>query len=89
MAGASMGGLPVPLKSLAQPDDKEALQTPMQGDSVTMQVEATIDRIEGDMAYITPTSVNGNPLGEEALENPNAADELEGSELQGMAQSMS
>jgi hypothetical protein len=89
MMSPDAGGIPVPLASLAQPDDTEKMNTPAEGDSVSMQVDATILSIQGDVAIIQPVAINGKPLGEEAGENPNAADEQEGAELQGLAQQMS
>lgn len=83
--GGGLGELPVPLAALAQPDDAEKMQTPAAGDTVSLQVDATVTRIEGELAYVRPTAVNGNPLDEEAGENPEAADEREGTELRAMA----
>lgn len=54
--------LPVPLATLAQPDDQERLQNPGQGDVVQLQVEATVLRIEGDTAFIQPKAINGQTL---------------------------
>jgi hypothetical protein len=70
--------LPVPLASLSQPDDQEQLKTPAQGDTVSLQVDATVSRIEGETAFITPTAINGKPL-EEANETaqPAGLDEQE------------
>ena len=67
-------GIPVPLSSLGQPDDKEKMQTPVEGDSVSLQVDATIVSIQGDTAFIKPTAVNGNLIDEEAGEPPVADD---------------
>jgi len=77
--------LPVPLSALAQPDDAEKMQTPAEGDSVSLQVDAEIVRIEGDTAYVRPTAVNGNSLDDETDEAPDVADETEGSDLRSMA----
>lgn len=52
----------VPLKALQQPDENEEMQTPSNGDTVSLTVEAAITRIEGDKAYIKPMSVNGVQL---------------------------
>lgn len=81
------GEIPVPLSSLAQPDDKEMMQTPQAGDSVDFQVTATISRIDGEMAYVIPQAVNGQPLDEQG-EVPDA-DQSEGDDLRQQAQSMS
>ena len=61
----SSGGIPVPLSALAQPDDKEQMQTPSEGDSVSLQVDATILSIQGDTAIIKPSAINGQPLDED------------------------
>lgn len=52
----------VPLTSLAQPDDKEAMQTPAKGDSVSFQGQATVTDIVGENAVISLTAINGNDL---------------------------
>lgn len=84
------GEIPVPLAALAQPDDQEAMQQPEVGDTITMQVDATVCRIEGDCAYVYPTAVNGNPLpGQQKTPTPDDTDDQEGSELQAQAQQMS
>ena len=82
---ATAGELPVPLSALAQPDDAEQMQTPAAGDSVTLQVEAQVVRIEGETAYVRPTTINGNPLEADAEPTPEALDAEEGSELRAMA----
>lgn len=82
------GEIAVPLAALAQPDDQEALVTPGQGDAVSLQVDAQVVRVEGGMAFIKPTAVNGKPLEDEAAEVPEAADVAEGAELRGMAEGM-
>jgi hypothetical protein len=62
-ADESMEGLiPVPLDSLAQPDEGEKMQAPGEGDAITMQVEATVTKIDGSTAYIKPTAINGKQL---------------------------
>ena len=60
--GAGSGKLYVPLASLATPDQGEQMQTPEVGDSGSMQVDYTVESIDGDQACIKPTAVNGNPL---------------------------
>lgn len=72
----------VPLSSLNQPDEQENMQAPGPGDPVTMTVEGTISRVEGDNAYVTPSAVNGNKV-----EAP-AAPQDEESQLRGMAAGM-
>ena len=76
----------MPLKALAQPDDKEQLQTPAEGDSGSMTVDYTVLRIVGDQAFVQPTAVNGTSLDEEAAETPGDPDEAEGAALRDLAQ---
>jgi len=52
----------VPLSALATPDQGERMNTPEVGDSGSMQVDYTVESIEGDQACIKPTAVNGQPL---------------------------
>src|SRR6185369_3097782 len=85
MPVGAMGDFPVPLSSLAQPDDNEAMQTPAVGDEPEVLVRLKINRIEGEQAFVTPLAVNGKELGEKSPVNPNAADEQEGSDLRAMA----
>jgi hypothetical protein len=51
------------------PDEQEQMAAPEPGDAVTLQVEGKVSRIEGEMAYVTPTMVNGLEVKEE---NPKA-----------------
>lgn len=77
------GEICVPLSALAQPDAGDQLQTPEEGDTVTMQVDATVDRIEGDNAYIKPTAINGNPIanpGRKSAASPAADDDGQSSD---------
>jgi len=78
----------IPLAALQQPDETEQLVTPEVGDMVTYTVEGKISRIEGDRAFVTVESANGQPVAEEQPENP--ADDAGGlaaleAEAQGMA----
>jgi hypothetical protein len=59
------GLIPVPLSSLAQPDETEKMQAPGVGDAITMEVEAKVVRVDGETAYIQPTAINGNELGQQ------------------------
>lgn len=40
-------------------------QTPAEGDTVDFAIEAKVTRIDGDMAYVQPVSVNGQPVSPE------------------------
>lgn len=71
------GEIAIPLKALAQPDDTDAMQTPEQGDNVTFTVDATVTRIDGEMAYVKPNSVNQTPVGEAADDGKLEPDEAE------------
>lgn len=82
---AQPGEVAVPLKSLAQPDDKEQVQTPAEGDAVNFTVDATVTRIEGETAFVKVSAVNGNPLEEEAAEPAPDMDLQEGADLRAMA----
>lgn len=92
-AGCPDGCIPVPLAALSQPDDQEQMQTPGQGDSITFQVDAVVDSINGETAYVKPSAVNGTPLAPDDEPDPegdpNAADDQEGQDLQQAAQGMS
>lgn len=79
---------PVPLAFLAQPDDQEQMQTPAKGDSGTMQVDYTIVDIQGDIALVMPSAINGNALEKPEAEAAPDPDVQEGADLQGMAQQM-
>ena len=82
---ATPGEVAVPLKSLAQPDDKEQVQTPTEGDAVNFTVDATVTRIEGDTAFVKVSAVNGNPVDDEAAEPAADPDLQEGADLRSMA----
>lgn len=58
------GGMtvPIPLAALAEPDEKEAMVSPEQGDIVDGQFEGKIVSINGEVAMVSVTSVNGKPL---------------------------
>jgi hypothetical protein len=42
------GTVCVPLASLAQPDDKEQMNTPAEGDAVSLQVDAQVVKVDGE-----------------------------------------
>lgn len=78
--GMEDGEVCVPLSALAQPDDGDQMQTPAEGDNVTMTVDATVTRIEGENAYLKPTSINGTDLEEENKEEEPSEPSLEDQE---------
>lgn len=61
-AAAAGTVVPIPLDALAQPDEKDEMVNPEQGDIVDFQVEGKIVSINGGMAMVQPTAVNGKPL---------------------------
>ncbi len=71
------GLVPIPLKALAQPDDTDAMHTPEMGDNVTFTVDGTVSRIDGEMAWIKPVSVNQTPIGEAADDGKLTPEEAE------------
>lgn len=80
----------VPVSALSMPDDQEQMANPEVGDVVTYQVEGKVTRVEGDEAYVQPTSINGHELEsqEEEQQEPteDEKDQAEYSDLQNMAQ---
>lgn len=84
-AGASgQNTFTVPVESLAQPDDQEQMQTPEQGDSVNLQVDAVVESIDGDMATIKVNAINGKPLEGTPEEESQDQEEGEGAGETGM-----
>lgn len=91
------GTVPIPLKALQQPGEDDQMQTPGVGDPVSFQTDATIVSIEGEMAMVKPSAVNGVPVGaaaaddegpddgDESGEGADTADDDEESALRGMA----
>ena len=61
----------VPLMALAMPEEGDQMASPEVGDVVTYTVEGKVTRIEGDMAYVEPETVNGKPV--EKRESPGEA----------------
>lgn len=52
----------VPLDSLAMPDDQEQMQPPEVGDEVNYQVTGKVVAIEGNVAKVQRTSINGQEV---------------------------
>lgn len=52
----------VPLDALAIPGEDSGMEKPEQGDRVSYTIDGTLERVEGDMAFIKRESVNGQPL---------------------------
>lgn len=70
MAPAAPAEQAVALAALQQPDDSEQLVTPEPGDLVSYTVEGTVSRVEGDKAFVTVETINGQPVAESAPEAP-------------------
>ncbi|MDE2099806.1 MAG: hypothetical protein KGL39_21315 [Patescibacteria group bacterium] len=75
----------VPLEALAMPGQDEKLNTPDVGDPVSYQVEGKVTRIEGDMAYVAPETVNGKPVTVEAAKTNDTPEDQDRAELYDMA----
>ena len=60
----------VPLSALATSDDGAELTKPEVDDEVEYQVKGKVSRIDGEMAYVKPMSVNGEEV--EAEKQPAA-----------------
>ena len=52
----------VPVEALAMPDEGDQMQPPAVGDMVNYQVTGKISRIEGNQAYVTRKTVNGQEI---------------------------
>lgn len=52
----------VPLESLSLSGETGSAVAPAQGDEVDITGTATVSRIEGQMAYLTPKTINGAPV---------------------------
>lgn len=73
----------VPLDSLSQPDENEAMTAPEVGDKVTYTKEGTVSRIVGNQAFVNVTHVNGQELPAAAEPEPGeGTDTMEGLEGQ-------
>ena len=58
----------VPLSTLSLPGESGGDVPPAQGDELDFSGKATVSRVEGKYAYLTPTEINGNPV--ESSESP-------------------
>jgi len=52
----------IPLAALEMPDDTEQMAAPEVGDEVQYNVTGKVSRIEGDLCFVTPATVNGKEL---------------------------
>lgn len=62
----------VPVAALSMPDESEQMTPPEVGDEVTYQVTGKVTAINGEIATIERTSVNGQEIGSA---EPDADDE--------------
>jgi len=65
----------VSLDALAMPDDQEQMQPPAVGDEVNYQVTGKVVSIQGDVATIAKTSVNGQPVDGSGDNDPTDGDD--------------
>ena len=72
----------VPIDALAMPDDKEQMTPPEVGDEVNYSVTGKVTAINGGMATIERTAINGNDIGD------HDGDEETESSLQSQAQQL-
>jgi hypothetical protein len=75
----------VPLNSLEMPDDQEQMQPPEVGDEVNYQITGKVVAIEGNMAKVQRTSINGQEI-EGASEDANGTPDDEAAESQNLRQ---
>ena len=76
----------VPLATLSMPGEGDQMTPPEVGDVVTASVEGKVTKIDGDNAYVKPTSINGKPIDEpEAPGTPEEADASDLASLQDAA----
>lgn len=82
----------VPLDALQMPDEQEQMQPPEVGDEVNYQVAGKVVSIDGNMATIQRTSINGQEVqgadADEANEGPEAGGDDEAQGLRSQAGGM-
>ncbi len=80
--GASCPTDSVPLESLAMPDDSEQMTPPEVGDEVNYQVTGKVVSIEGGVAQVQKTSINGQPVadtdGDQDADSPDNDEDAQG-----------
>lgn len=59
----------VPISALQMPDDQEQMQPPEVGDVVNYQVAGKVLAINGDMAQVQRTSINGQPVSSDSSDS--------------------
>lgn len=67
----------LPVAALALPGEQGNNVTPAAGDEVDITGTATVSRIEGDTAFLTPTTINGEKVAAAAPMKPESLDDEE------------
>ena len=82
---SAMAEVCVPLKSLAMPGQDDQMNNPEMGDTVEFHAQGKVARIEGDNAYVSLETVNGEPVTAEASKVNDTAAPDEYADLQQQA----
>lgn len=61
-AASGSGDQAIPIAALAMPDDQQQMANPEPGDVVTYEVQGKVTRVEGETAYVTPETINGQAV---------------------------
>lgn len=77
----------IPVVELAQDDGSGQSTPPSQGDTVTIEVEGTVQSVDGDTASIKITKVNGQDVPDAEDQADGGADEMSEDDLRGAAAS--
>lgn len=85
-ARSDAGEICVPLKSLALPSEGTGDVSPAVGDEVDVQGTATVTRVEGDKAYLTIKTVNGEAVSADEGEPGEKSMDAEEGDLRNQAQ---
>lgn len=84
-AQPSAGQHIIPIDALAMPGEDEKLNTPEVGDPVSYQVEGKVTKIMGDLAIVSPQTVNGKPITADAEATNDTPQDQDKAELYDMA----
>ncbi len=75
---AGTGLIPLPAGALAVPDEGEEMVSPEPGDRLTVQMDVTVESVQGDQVMVRPLAVNGQELKEPEPAEPESMAGLEG-----------